>query len=172
MQSSGLRLVSRTHPGSCVLFSHWYPAVAPLFRGKFWVATNFDSSPFNVWPEHGEAVRDSLQVPTGEVKQGGAILFYPRAMDEYFQFVHNDWVFLYGLEKDRVPEVLAHWREDSLDDFLGRVSEPFLRNMDGAWWDVFSSQCAAVRVALSGLPDVVVREVAFTDVGASGIMVP
>ena len=42
----GLRLVSRQNPGNCATFAGWWPCVADLFSGRFWVADNYESSPF------------------------------------------------------------------------------------------------------------------------------
>ena len=145
--------------------SVWYPAVADLFNGHFWAADNAESTPFiDVTYEYSEETFDSLIVkgPPTEYS-AGPILFKPEAMDRYYRFVRNDWIYLYGIAEVQTYQVLSQWRDEHINDFLLDIADPFIRNYDGGYWDLFTIHVETARQRLDSLNNLKVVDVALSD---------
>ena len=112
--------ISWSAPGMSV----WYPAVADLFRDRFWAADNFVSTPFNIVYEYSEEALEDLVVEWSPHKyHSGPVLFKPESMNKYYPFVHNDWVYLYGIQESQIPHVLSRWHDKQIDEFLRKLPE-------------------------------------------------
>ena len=103
---------------------------------------------------------NSLCVPIDDALQIAA--FKPQAMDQFYRFVVDDWVDLYGVKAEDFG-ALTLKRGQNFWAFLKSVSDPIFRNMDGSWWDIFSPQEEQVRERLSRIDTVLVSEVERAD---------
>jgi len=143
--------------------SEWYPEVNNIFIKKYWVATCFDCTPFGgVCYKYGEELMEQLiyQKPPSLYSQ---LIFKPEAMAMYYEFVHNDWVNLYGIDENKIGEVLQNWENNSLNNILLEMADPYIHNADGWWWDLFFSDIISVRRCLASNKQIKMEDISISE---------
>lgn len=172
MEKMGLRIRGLVKVGtesriswSAPELSQWFPTVADLFRECFWVADNFDSTTFNglVWDYSRETFENLVVEWQPNQNSSSPILFKPESMNIYYPYVHNDWICLYGIQAAQIKQVLARWHDDKIEDYLLQIADPFIRNADGGWWDIFTIHIETVRKRLASIENIKLVEVAISD---------